>query len=90
MPAVKLILKYFPDSKDDDGILLAHFWSEESKKIPTKAGFIHALANKELTSAETITRCRRKLQEENPELRGKRYYERQGLAEKVSEEMRCP
>lgn len=81
---VKGILSRNVKSRDNDGLLLATFWYKELKsKSYNQCDLLNLLAREKLTSAESITRCRRKLQEEIPELRGSRYDERQHLAEKT-------
>jgi hypothetical protein len=42
----------------------------------------------QLTPAESITRASRKLQEQRPELRGRKYAERHAMAEEVRSEIR--
>jgi hypothetical protein len=79
---IRLLEKY-PSLKDDDSRLIANYWNEELihkgvdiKKL-TATDFIKMFSNRELTNPETIRRTRAKLQEENPDLRGKIYKLRQ-------------
>jgi len=48
-----------------------------------KKDFLDMLINGELTSPETIRRCRQRLQEENETLRGYKYKLRKQLGEEV-------
>ena len=72
-----------PRTRDDDNLLCVIIWSRLFKKLgldvrEEKAyDFLLAYLNNKLVSADTITRARRKLQEENILLRGKKYAERQ-------------
>ena len=72
-----------PRTRDDDNLLCVIIWSRLFKKQgldvrEEKAyDFLLAYLNNKLVSADTITRARRKLQEENILLRGKKYAERQ-------------
>lgn len=79
--------------RDDDEKLVARFWSnelQEMKKHPTHITalqFLHIYADGNLTPADIITRARRKIQEENPELRGIAWNERQGKEKDVRQEI---
>lgn len=57
----------------------------EAKEITRS---LKTLGYLELPAFESISRCSRKLQEENPELRGKKYEVRKQKAQRVREEMR--
>jgi len=83
-PIVLEILKTNLESRDDDNILILNVWEKqfkiETKKIDEFNNYIefkHLLLNGRLSPPESITRSRRKLQEDNIELRGKLYDERQ-------------
>lgn len=78
------LLKRKAEYKDDDEKLVAAFWFNEVRdkyKNDTKAmtayDFLDLYSRGGLTSADVITRARRKAQEENKELRGKKWAERQ-------------
>jgi hypothetical protein len=72
-----------PRTRDDDNLLCVIIWSRLFKKMgfdvrQEKAyDFLLAYLNNKLVAADTITRARRKLQEENILLRGNKYQERQ-------------
>lgn len=77
------LLNQYADFKDNDNQLVAWFWNLEMEKMgypptnTTTTKFLKLMAFGKLTSSDTITRVRRLIQEENPELRGKKYNERQ-------------
>ncbi len=82
-------LKTDPRYRDDDEMLVARFWHNEvvAKGGDTKCilawDFLSLYAKGKLTSADIITRARRKIQEENPELRGSKWNERHKDADNV-------
>ena len=80
---VKFWLEKYAHLKDDDNKLCANIWNDELKQfIIIEKGrirdFLRLYAQGQLTSAPSIKRARAKLQEENPELRGEKYYLRKG------------
>ena len=85
---VKILLTKYPHFRDSDTKLIAAYWFEELKKKGFNANeisgmdFLHYFAQSKLTNSETIHRCRRKAQEENPELRGNSYQTRQDKMQK--------
>lgn len=80
--------------RDDDNLLVASIWWHELTKMGLNGynlstfDFMTLYQQQKLTSADTITRARRKIQEENPELRGKSYRVRHVSAEKVKKDLR--
>ena len=73
--------------RDNDNKLCANIWNEELKKYimfkdsfknSTVRDFLRLYSLGKLTSAPSIKRARAKLQEEEPELRGQKYYMRKG------------
>ena len=76
---VKELLTIKPHLRDSDNKLIATYWFNELKEKqidPNKINgleFMQMFANNKLTNIKTIERMRRKLQEEDPELRGKLY-----------------
>ena len=88
---VKDLLVKFPATRDSDPYLIATYWRQElhEKDIKTihMTGFdlLSKIAHEELTSPETIRRCRQELQRLNPELRGQKYSERHKRATEVCE-----
>lgn len=79
---IKALLERSEMYRNDYGILIARIWFDElqeSNKLATTtiSEFLKLLANNKVTHPETIMRTRRKIQEENPHLRGISYQERQ-------------
>lgn len=77
MSTLKRVLKYLnedPICRDNDDMLCAKVWWDELEdKNLSGAQFLVNFAEGMHTSPEQIIRCRRKLQEETPGLRGKTY-----------------
>ena len=90
---VKWFLENREDTRDSDLELIAQFWKNEGAKIGHKMNeisandFLGLMAGGEFTSSESIRRCRQKVQEEYPELRGKNYKGKQSHQEKVKGEL---
>jgi len=78
---VEEILKKYAVTRDNDSLLVATYHKLEigTEKFETLSAreYLTKIINGELITADTITRGRRKIQELNPELRGKTYIERQ-------------
>lgn len=84
---VENLLNEMPSLKDDDNRLCSHIWLRELEKmgidpysIPA-IDFLKLYARDKVTLGPSIKRARAKLQEENPQLRGKKYYIRKGVAQ---------
>ena len=81
---IKKILLQKPHLRDNDNKLIAAYWFRELRnkgiesETITALDFLHKYADNELTNAESIRRMRAKLQEENPNLRGRAYAIRKG------------
>ena len=76
---VKHLLTNHPHLRDCDQKLTANIWHSEvncASAISART-FLKYLSEGRLTSQDSITRARRKLQEENIELRGNKYKARQ-------------
>ncbi len=90
---VQYWLEKYSHLKDNDNALCANIWNDEIKKyIEMKKSsvkdFLRLYSLGQLTSAPSIKRARAKLQEENPSLRGEKYYLRKGtLQDKVRKEL---
>jgi hypothetical protein len=87
---VKALLVKSPHLRDDDNKLIATYYYHESQsnllKI-TALDFLHEFADGKFTNPETIRRCRQRLQEECPELRGKLWHEKQHAGNEVKKEV---
>ena len=79
-PIVKKCLKQVPIARDNDTILILKIWAYQNPKLREPnypfVNFAALLIDEQYVSSETITRCRRKLQEKYPELRGEKWYKR--------------
>lgn len=80
---VRNILEINKDARDCDRLLISIIWSEDSCNIEDKKDFLDMLINGDLTSPETIRRCRQHLQQNDESLRGLKYRERQRIGEEV-------
>ena len=86
---VKLYLMNHPDTRDSNEVLMSTIWQHEVDKFIINADGIQVnpltlLKNNKLTSWDSATRAKRKLQEEHPELRGQSYTKRKAKAINVS------
>ena len=90
---VERLLISSPRLRDNDQQLVANVWfvqinKNQNIKTMSAKEFLHELAKGNVLSSESITRCRRKLQEENIHLRGKRWNERHRMQKDVKEELK--
>lgn len=83
---VKKLLQNYPQTRDSDDKLVAIIWGEDTVK--RSESILVLLADEKLLSYESIGRARRKVQELCPELRGKKYFQRQGLQVEVKKDLR--
>lgn len=80
---VKDLLEKMEHLRDDDNKLVCNVWHRELKRMGcpsdtiTAKSFMEAYIEGKIPRADIITRARRKIQEACPELRGKRWQERQ-------------
>ena len=76
---VLTLLNEVPLTRDNDELLTAIIWYNEANldnsSIDAKS-FLKMYSERKFTSAESIRRCRQKLQEETPGLRGRSYAQR--------------
>lgn len=75
---VKAILTKWPQTRDDDNLLWGQFLFTKGL-VSTSETFYKVLSRvkaDKLPSFESVTRARRKVQEKEPALRGKRYGQR--------------
>lgn len=92
----KVVMRMLADHyalRDDDNALIANIWARELQQqgYDTKQmlgfEFLASLAMGKLSSPESITRMRRKLQNEFPSLRGLTYEQRHKEADNVQKEL---
>ena len=77
--AVAAILAANPAARDDDRELIAAYWQRQQPNLfrfRSAEAVLRALVNKELATPDDITRARRKVQAQRPELRGRSWYNR--------------
>lgn len=88
-PLVKDILETEIKARDNDNLLTALIWKKQLKypKINAQNFLDNYLAKGDMISAESIRRCRQKIQEECPHTRGKEYYQRHKECELVTKEI---
>ena len=74
--AVKTILKFYPETRDDDNYLFAEYIRLTKPELLEKSfGYVLIHHSKDL-NIKSIERARRKIQEVNPEFRGENYDKR--------------
>ena len=79
---IKVFLTTLPHLRDDDMKLLASVWWQEMRMLGldmdshSAHDTLKLIADGKLSNPSSIRRCRAKLQEVHPELRGKRYLDR--------------
>ena len=74
---INLLTKH-PSLRDSDTRLAANIWYNHIKNVNEidAITLLSRFAEGKLPSYESISRCRRKIQEEKPELRGKKWEKR--------------
>ena len=87
------LLQQHPHLRDSDERLVATFWMTEAGgkdalERMTSLEFLMKYIEGVYTSSDSITRMRRKVQEDNESLRGQTYYKRQKLEKEFREEIR--
>ncbi len=86
------LLTHYPKMRDDDRRLIVNVWAKDMQQMgldPNKfKEFFDLFKGDKLTHYDSITRCRRKLQEKHKELRGEKYQERQQEEEVWKDEIR--
>jgi hypothetical protein len=85
----KLLIEY-SETRDDDLRLVATYYFKFHQNLindKTALDFVKAIAQGRVISSDLITRTRRKLQEHNPELRGKKWKERHQKQQTVKKEL---
>ena len=89
---VKELLEEWPITRDEDSRLVCNVWWREAggSNVVQKLmapDFMSKIVDGSLSSWETITRIRRKLQEEIPDLRGKKWDSRHNQQTNVISEL---
>ena len=86
---VEKFLTKYPPLRDDDERLMANIWMSHIGNLESQNGadILRMLAKHQLPSYESVSRCRRKIQELKPELRGEKWVQRQKRAKKIRKEI---
>jgi hypothetical protein len=84
---VKILLEENPHLRNSDERLIANIWFNESNGVDNKYQFLLLYSQGKLTNAESIRRCRQKIQEECEHLRGTLYFKRQLNQDKIKQEL---
>ena len=90
---IAYVMSADPRTMDDDHLLCVVIWHNALKQegfdiMNTSAyHFMQMYRDKKLPNHDTVTRIRRKLQEEHVELRGKKYVERQLKQNEVKKDL---
>jgi len=89
---VKMILEKWPDTRDNDNLLLLYVWLQDNPNLKSLSFMEFAKLFKEgnFTSSEAIRRTRQLTQQNFPHLRGLKYETRRKHQAKVLEELREP
>jgi len=86
-----LLIKH-PETRDNDQMLVSLTWfyhiGRDEVKSLSAWDLLTKLSKNKLPNAESIRRCRQKLQEHDEDLRGKKYKERHKLECEVKEEIK--
>ena len=86
---VKEWLALYPKLRDNDNKLIANIWYNQMKnKKATAADLLQALSDGKLIKPESIRRCRQKVQEQNPHLRGTKYKAKQEQGNEFRDEIK--
>lgn len=88
---VRQILKQEPITRDSDKLLVLKVWAEQNPEIrKTNHPFVFFASDwikGKYVDPDTITRARRKIQKETPELRGEKYKIRHEEQERTRKEI---
>ncbi len=93
LKTIRTILNDEPETRDNERLLHCNVWWNEIKELyPTQAqaacqDFLRIYNDGRLTSPSSISRARRKLQEEDKTLRGEKWYKRKGRAEEFKQDI---
>ena len=93
MHVVRTYLEKIPKLRDNDRRLVGNIWCKNlgDNNINVKEikaiDFIKLYVEGKVPSPHTISRCRRKLQEEDKTLRGESWYKRKGRAEEFKQDI---
>lgn len=78
-PTVERILKEFPDTRDNDRLLLLKVWAEQVPELRNNFSFVDfskIYLSGKLVDTESVRRSRQKIQEQQPQLKGNFHHKR--------------
>jgi hypothetical protein len=86
---INLLTKY-PSLRDSDERLTANIWYNATNNIKeiNAITLLSRFAEGKLPSYESISRCRRKIQEEKPDLRGKKWAKRHSKQKVIKDQIK--
>ena len=85
---VESVLENDVKSRDNDMRLIALIWHKELGDLKyLYYPFLRKVAENKVTNFESISRCRRKLQEIQPNLRGEKYIERHKRQKEMKDDL---
>ena len=89
---IRVYLISYPETRENNEVLMSIIWQHETDKFIINSDNhninpLILLKNNKLTSWDSATRAKRKLQEEHPELRGQSYNNRKIKANKVRKDV---
>lgn len=92
---VRNILTEYPQTRDNDKLLVFKIWGIQNPKIRDNEYLLHDFAREFIfgntfTDTETIRRTRQKLQENHSNLRGRSYGNRHCISAQVRKEINNP
>ena len=84
------LLTEHPSLRDSDERLIANIWYNHTKNVDEidAITLLSRFAEGKLPSYQSISRCRRKIQEEKPDLRGKKWAKRHSKQQLVKDEIK--
>ena len=79
--AVEELLTHYPELRDSEKRVVVNIWAKEIEKmglpIEPYTPFFKLFLEGKISNHDSITRCWRKVQEDNPQLRGVTWVDRQ-------------
>jgi predicted transcriptional regulator len=87
---IEKMLKERKSLRDSDNQLIKAVWISQVKTLNnmSAADLLNMLASGRLVNPETVRRCRQKIQEENPSLRGKTYRMRKSIGKEMKKDIK--
>ena len=88
--AVHDILEEYPETRDNDCLLILKIWKSQDPDLPQRSmnDFATQFIGGKFCDTESIRRCRQAIQRNNPALRGNVYYGRQKAAFEMRDQIK--